>query len=122
MTRSFCGWATSIRNVSRQSFAACRHCPRPDVSSRRPRVAARRGVVKSRAIMRAALAEFIGTFFLVFAGTGAIVVNQSSGGVIGHVGIAIVFGLVVFSLIQAFGDVSGAHFNPAVTLAFATAG
>jgi aquaporin NIP len=72
--------------------------------------------------MRAALAEFIGTFFLVFAGTGAIVVNQSSGGVIGHVGIAIVFGLVVFSLIQAFGDVSGAHFNPAVTLAFATAG
>ena len=68
------------------------------------------------------LAEFLGTFALVFAGTGAIVVNASSGGVIGHAGIALTFGLVVLAMIYTFGDVSGAHFNPAVTLAFAAAG
>lgn len=66
---------------------------------------------------RALLAEVLGTFILVFAGTGAIIVDQLSGKIT-HPGIALVFGLVVFSLIQAFGDVSGAHFNPAVTLAF----
>jgi aquaporin Z len=68
------------------------------------------------------LAEFLGTFALVFAGTGAIVVNASGGGVIGHAGIALTFGLVVLAMIHTFGDVSGAHFNPAVTLAFAAAG
>lgn len=68
------------------------------------------------------LAEFLGTFALVFAGTGAIVVNASSGGVIGHAGIALTFGLVVLAMIYTFGDVSGAHFNPAVTLAFAASG
>lgn len=66
--------------------------------------------------------EFLGTFFLVFAGTGAIVADQASGGQIGHVGIALVFGLVVMVMIHTFGDVSGAHFNPAVTLGFAVAG
>lgn len=67
-------------------------------------------------------AEVIGTFFLVFAGTGAITINLVSGGVIGHAGIALTFGLVVLGMIQTFGDVSGAHFNPAVTLGFAAAG
>jgi aquaporin NIP len=72
--------------------------------------------------MKRFLAEYLGTFFLVFAGTGAIVINQASGGVIGHVGIALVFGLVVLAMIHTFGDVSGAHLNPAVTLGFAAAG
>ena len=67
-------------------------------------------------------AELIGTFFLVFAGTGAIVVNSAAGGVIGHAGIAISFGLVVAAMIYTFGDVSGAHFNPAVSIAFTLSG
>jgi aquaporin Z len=64
------------------------------------------------------IAEFIGTFALVFAGTGAIVVNDASGGVITHVGIALTFGLVILAMIYAVGEISGAHFNPAVTSAF----
>jgi aquaporin Z len=64
------------------------------------------------------IAEAIGTFFLVFAGTGAIVVNQVYGGAVTHVGIALTFGLVVMSMIYALGDTSGAHLNPAVTTAF----
>ena len=64
------------------------------------------------------IAEFVGTLILVFCGTGAIIVNDLAGGVITHVGIAIVFGLVVASMIYTIGDVSGAHINPAVTLAF----
>ena len=72
--------------------------------------------------MRRPLAEFLGTFILVFAGTGAIVINQLTGGVIGHAGIALTFGLVVLAMIYTFGDISGAHLNPAVTIAFAAAG
>jgi aquaporin NIP len=72
--------------------------------------------------MKRLLAEFLGTFTLVFAGTGAIVVNETSGGAIGHAGIALVFGLVVLAMIHTFGDVSGAHLNPAVTVGFAAAG
>jgi MIP family channel proteins len=63
------------------------------------------------------LAEFIGTFTLVFAGTGAVVVNQVSQGALTHLGISFVFGAVVSALIYSLGHVSGAHFNPAVTLA-----
>ncbi|MFN0077232.1 MAG: aquaporin [Prosthecobacter sp.] len=71
--------------------------------------------------MNKLLSELLGTFTLVFAGTGAIVINEVSGGVIGHAGIALTFGLVVMAMIYTFGDVSGAHLNPAVTLAFAAA-
>ncbi len=66
---------------------------------------------------REVLAEFIGTFTLVFAGTGAVVVNQVSQGALTHLGISFVFGAVVSALIYTLGHVSGAHFNPAVTLA-----
>ncbi len=64
------------------------------------------------------LAEIIGTFSLVFCGTGAIVINQESGGAITHAGIAITFGLIVAAMIYSLGDISGAHLNPAVTIAF----
>lgn len=68
------------------------------------------------------VAEFMGAFFLVLAGCGAIVVNDELGGVIGHGGIAMAFGLVVMVMIYAVGNISGAHFNPAVTLGFYCAG
>jgi aquaporin Z len=68
--------------------------------------------------MKRALAEFIGTFGLVFAGTGAIVVNEVSGGAITHVGVALTFGLIVLVMVYTFGDISGAHLNPAVTVGF----
>jgi aquaporin NIP len=63
-------------------------------------------------------AEFIGTFALVFAGTGAIVINETSGGAITHVGISLTFGLIVLAMIYTVGDISGAHLNPAVSLGF----
>ena len=68
--------------------------------------------------MKKYAAEFIGTFALVFAGTGAIVVNEVSHGAITHVGIALTFGLVVLVMIYTLGDISGAHINPAVTAGF----
>lgn len=64
------------------------------------------------------IAEGIGTFSLVFVGCGAIVVNDLYSGTLGHVGISIVFGLVVMAIIYSIGDISGAHINPAVTFAF----
>lgn len=63
------------------------------------------------------IAELIGTFILVFAGTGAIIINDIANA-IGHVGIALTFGFVIVALIYSFAHVSGAHFNPAVTVAF----
>ncbi|MBI3882478.1 MAG: aquaporin [Verrucomicrobia bacterium] len=68
--------------------------------------------------MKRLAAEFFGTFCLVFAGTGAIVINEVSHGAIGHAGIALTFGLVVLAMIYTVGDISGAHLNPAVTLGF----
>lgn len=68
--------------------------------------------------LRRYFAEVFGTFALVFAGTGAIVINTVSHGAITHVGVALTFGLIVMALIYALGDVSGAHFNPAVTIGF----
>lgn len=72
--------------------------------------------------IRKSLAEFLGTFAMVFAGTGAIVINAESGGAITHLGVALTFGLIVLAMIYTLGDVSGAHMNPAVTVAFAAAG
>jgi len=68
--------------------------------------------------LRALVAEAIGTFALVFAGCGAIMVNAKTGQ-LGHVGVAITFGLVIAFGIYSVGHISGAHFNPSVTFAFA---
>ena len=73
----------------------------------------------SLALWRRSLAEGLGTFFLVLAGCGAIVADARSDGALGTVGIALVFGLVVMAMISATGHLSGAHLNPAVTVAFA---
>lgn len=62
-------------------------------------------------------AEFIGTFALVFCGTGAIIVNQESGGSLGLVGISFAFGIIVSAMIYIFGSISGSHINPSVTIA-----
>src|SRR5882672_5512706 len=69
-------------------------------------------------MLKKSLAEFLGTFALVFAGTGAIVINEASSGAITHAGIALTFGLVVMAMIYTVGDISGAHLNPAVTVGF----
>ena len=68
------------------------------------------------------VAEFFGTFCLVLVGTGAIIVNDVSGGSVTPVGIALCFGLVVLAMILALGDVSGSHINPAVTCGLCAAG
>ena len=73
----------------------------------------------SLALWRRSLVEGIGTFFLVLAGCGAVVADTRYDGALGTVGIALVFGLVVMAMISATGHLSGAHLNPAVTVAFA---
>lgn len=66
--------------------------------------------------MKKYVAEAIGTFAIVFCGTGAIIINEETNGAISHVGIANTFGLIVMAMIYSFGDTSGANFNPAVTI------
>lgn len=68
--------------------------------------------------VRRAAAEAIGTFFLVFIGTGAIMVDATTGGAVGAVGVSLAFGLAIAGMIYAVGHLSGAHINPAVTIAF----
>ncbi|MDQ6903123.1 MAG: aquaporin [Bacteroidota bacterium] len=69
-------------------------------------------------ITKKIVAEFTGTYILIFCGTGAVVIDQVTNGTVTHVGVAVTFGLVVMSLIYALGDISGAHMNPAVSIAF----
>ncbi|MES2430538.1 MAG: aquaporin [Bacteroidota bacterium] len=69
--------------------------------------------------MKKYIAEFVGTFALVFCGTGAVTINEVTNGSVTNAGISVTFGLIVMTMIYALGPVSGAHFNPAVTLGFA---
>ncbi len=74
-----------------------------------------------RSWLAAYAAESIGVFGLVFAGCGAIMIDTLSRGQITHVGVGLVFGLIIAAMIYATGHISGAHLNPAVTLAFVLA-
>ncbi|WP_251358500.1 aquaporin [Kangiella sp. TOML190] len=71
--------------------------------------------------MRNFTAEYLGTFMLIFAGTGAMIINDISGGAITHVGVALTWGMIVAAVIYSIGDISGAHLNPAVTIGFVVA-
>nr|GFA68717.1 aquaporin NIP1-1-like [Tanacetum cinerariifolium] len=66
------------------------------------------------------LAEVLGTYFVIFAGCAAVVVNTDKDKIVSLPGISIVWGLVVMVMVYSVGHISGAHFNPAVTIAFAS--
>lgn len=66
------------------------------------------------------VAEVVGTYFMIFAGCASVVVNKNNDNVVTLPGISIVWGLAVMVLVYSVGHISGAHFNPAVTIAFAT--
>src|SRR5919199_5965828 len=78
----------------------------------------KRRLMFSTSLLRRAGAELIGTYALVTAGCGAIVVNSATGALT-HLGVACTFGLIIMVMIAAMGHLSGAHFNPSVTCAFA---
>lgn len=84
--------------------------------------AANRDVVQNETMFKRLTGEFLATFGLVFCGTGAIVINEESGGVVTHLGIAITFGCIVTAMIISFGHISGAHMNPAVSIALCISG
>src|SRR6476661_8395642 len=69
-------------------------------------------------LLRRSVAEGLAAFALVFAGCGAVVTNATHNGALGAVGVSLVFGLVIMVMIYATGHLSGAHINPAVTVAF----
>jgi len=75
--------------------------------------------VLKKKLMKKYIAEFIGTFALVFFGTGAIIVNQQTEGSLGLLGISLTFGIIISVMIYVFGSISGAHLNPAVTISLA---
>ena len=73
-------------------------------------------------MLRKSVSEILGTFALVFCGTGAIVIDKVTGGAVSHIGVAVTFGLIVMAMIYGLGEISGAHLNPAVSIAFTLAG
>ena len=77
-----------------------------------------RMLLNTNKLLKFSFAEALGTYIMVFFGTGAMVVNNLNEGVISHLGVAIAWGLVVLTMIYSIGNKSGAHINPAVTLSF----